>query len=85
MEIDVKELNFYKIRNDNFRKTMIRKANISGLKGNISIDDFILMKSIIDIKKKGENYEKSYRELIKSSFLKEEQDLEKSIYKDIVQ
>jgi len=85
MEIDVKELNFYKIRNDNFRKTMIRKANISGLKGNISIDDFILMKSIIDIKKKGEIYEKSYRELIKSSFLKEEQDLEKSIYKDIVQ
>ena len=46
MGIEIKENDYFRVRNNKLKRTMNRKLNISNIQGNISIDDVLLIKSL---------------------------------------
>jgi hypothetical protein len=64
--IEVRQLNFLRVRDDKLARTMNLRVLLSDLRGSISIDDVILLRNIGDRLEQGKRYQQQYREFLQS-------------------
>jgi hypothetical protein len=69
VKIEFTEQDYYKVRSGLFRKTQRQQLSLANLKGNLSVDDFILGKGVVDVIEQGQLYNKDYRQKIREALV----------------